>query len=214
MASASEIIRDNAVAALVSANTRAGDSVYTPRSWPTWHQQYPVIIVRTPTVVRASTGHQGPPSFNSVITLAVAGRLEADSEADADELARELGEQIETALLRNSQFMYDSDIQQFASSSFTLKVDASGKRWIGEAQIALGCEVFETFEPTVDAGGDVFPPRFMLDGMNVHADLVNVFDPSGTYSAPTAPPYTPTAAPRTSGPDGRDEGAVQIDLGS
>lgn len=57
------------------------------------------------------------------------------------------------------------------------------------------------------------PTGTPITSVGIHADLGAPFDPNGTYTPSTdAPPYTPAPAPRTSGPDGRDEGALDITL--
>lgn len=207
-----DIIRDNAVVALISSGTLAGENVFTPRTWPTSGANYPAIIVRTPATRRSSLGPNGAPSFKSVVMLTVVGRLDAGSEAEADELMRVLAEQIEMAILGNSQFTFESEIQQFVDTATDLKVSAEAKRYLAEVHCAFSCEVFEMFQPNIDAAGEQFPPRDQLQGIDIKADLRNVFDAVHTYATPTEPTYTPTAAPRTEGPDGRLEGAAQIDL--
>ncbi len=212
MARARDVIRDNAVRALVEAGTLAGDRVYTPRTWPTQPVDLPAIIVRTPTQRRQSTGRHGPPQFMGEVMLTVTARVTATTEADADEVVRVIAEQIETAILQNGEFIFDSDIQQFTSTALELRVSAEARSITAEAHCSFACEVYEIFEPTIDAEGDPFPPRHQLQGIDVKADLRNVFDPSGTYPAPTAPAYSPTPAPRSTGPDGRVEGGADIDL--
>lgn len=212
MASPRDIIRDNAVVALLSSGTLAQESVFTPRTWPTASAALPCIIVRTPVVRRGSVGPVGPPTFNSEVVLSVVGRIDATTEMEADELARVLCEQIETAILRNGQFIFESEIQHFPSVSTEFKVSAEAKRFIGEAHCSFSCSVFEVFEPNIDAAGDQFPPRDLIAGIDIKADLINVADPTGEYDTPTAPAYTPTTAPRTEGPDGRLEASMQINL--
>jgi hypothetical protein len=63
-----------------------------------------------------------------------------------------------------------------------------------------------------DADGWQQPPFAPLTTLDIHVDTVQPVDRFGTYPAPTAPPYTPAPAPRTEGPDGRDEGALTIPL--
>ncbi len=212
MARARDTIRDNAVRALLEANTLAGERVYTPRTWPTQPVDLPAIIVRTPTQRRQSTGRHGPPQFMGEVMLTVTARVTASSEADADELVRVLAEQIETAILQNGQFLFDSDIQSFPSTALELRVSAEARSITAEAHCSFACEVYEIFDPTLDAAGDPYPPRHDLKGVGIKADLRNVFDATGNYPAPTAPIYTTTTAPRTTGPDGRVEGAADIDL--
>lgn len=50
-----------------------------------------------------------------------------------------------------------------------------------------------------------------LDSIGLHVDTAQPFDPNGTYANPPFPASV-HPAPRTSGPDGRDEGALNINL--
>lgn len=210
--SARDEIRDNAVHALLNANTRAGTNVFTPRTWPGWTGVYPMLVVRTPRVRRASEGPHGPPTFDSRVDLTVHGRLEAATEADGDELGRILCEQIEDGILRNGWFIFKSGIEEFSVVDTDFASTAEGRKFITEIRCLFVCRVFETFQPTIDAEGDPFPPRHEISGIDIKVDARNMEDPTGTYPAPTEPPYTPTTAPRTEGPDGRIEGAAIIDL--
>jgi hypothetical protein len=47
--------------------------------------------------------------------------------------------------------------------------------------------------------------------VNLHADLISQFDPLGVYGALLFPDAV-QPAPRTAGPDGRDEGYVEINF--
>lgn len=82
----------------------------------------------------------------------------------------------------------------------------------------IECEMFETFDPTAmpptaSTWPVQAPATVPLDSIGIHLDLAAPFDPSGTYIPNAdAPAYTPTTAPRTIGPDGRDEAALDITL--
>lgn len=57
------------------------------------------------------------------------------------------------------------------------------------------------------------PPAIPLLDITIHADLENIYSPTGAFvPSPDAPHYTPTTSPRTTGPDGRDEGALNLPL--
>ena len=204
-----DTLRDAAVTAL-KGRTAAGQHVYSPRDWPTTHAAYPAIIVRTTDELAVSKGRFGVPEFDNTITLAIAARVEATTEAAADTAVRALAQQIKAAILRNGQFIYQQEVQQFATFATKIDVTAEGKRHIGDVLVSFGVEVFQVYDPTIDAEGVALAPALL--GIDIHADLAAPFDAAGTYSAPAHPPYTPPAAPRTSGPDGRDEAAMTIDL--
>jgi len=202
-------LRDAAVSAL-KGRTAAGQHVYSPRDWPTTHSTYPVVLVRTPEEFATSKGRFGVPEFDNTITLAIAGRVEATTEAAADTAARSLAKQIKAAILQNGQFLYSQEVQQVASFTSKIEVTAEGKLHIGDVMISFSVEVFQVYEPIYDADGAEMAPA--LTRIDIHADMAAPFDANGAYPAPTTPPYTPDAPPRTSGPDGRDEAALQIIL--
>lgn len=57
------------------------------------------------------------------------------------------------------------------------------------------------------------PDSVALTSIGIHVDAENVYSPTGTFTpSPDAPPHTPTTSPRTSGPDGRDEAALDFEL--
>lgn len=57
------------------------------------------------------------------------------------------------------------------------------------------------------------PGSVALTSIGIHADLGNVYSPTGTFTPnPDAPTYTPTSPPRTAGPDGRDEAVLDFEL--
>lgn len=60
---------------------------------------------------------------------------------------------------------------------------------------------------------EVFQPCGTTDlaGVNIYVDTVNLFDPNGTYTDLEGP-FAGNAAPRTSGPDGRPEISVELEL--
>ena len=67
--------------------------------------------------------------------------------------------------------------------------------------LAFGLEFFELYEPNAPID---------LQTITLNVDLQNIFDATGTYSNPPFPAAV-VPAPRTTGPDGRDEGYVEAD---
>lgn len=199
-------LRQNAVNALLAANTLAGPNVFSPRDWPTYAGNYPALLVQTTKERKESNGRTGLPTFTTTTTLAVTGRLEAATATDAEMQLETLAEQIQSTILTNYSLI--SSIQQFVSVDTRIEVTAEGKRHIGEVQVEFDLEYFEAFDPAA-----VQTVGVPLTSMGIHADLLNPYDPNGTYTpSADAPAYTPTPAPRTIGPDGRDEGALDINL--
>jgi len=205
-------IRAAAVDALKQAKTLANDRVFSPRDWPVTGAKTPLIVVRTRQEKRSPLGAalMGPPQFNSTIMLSVVGEIERNTEEDAEEAAEALGQQIEGAILRNGRFLYENQVQNVSMADVDIKVESPGEGHIGVVAITFGIEVYQVFEPNVDAAGN--PLGTPLTEVDAHVDATNVFDRTGTYPAPTDPACTPTPAPRTAGPDGRDEGFLKIPL--
>jgi len=149
-------LRLAAVLTLKAAHTSAGNSVYSPEDWPTQPGKYPILIVRTPREHKENSApRSGLPQFFSTITLSVVGRVEAVTEAAAYSALETLSEQIETALLTNSQFINDNGVQQFASVDTTMDVQIEGERHYGSTVVLFGIEVFQMYAPTIDAAGKV-----------------------------------------------------------
>jgi hypothetical protein len=83
-------------------------------------------------------------------------------------------------------------------------IDASGERIVGGLTMTLDIDLAEMDWEIV------FPS---LEGVDIHVDTASPFDAQGTYAG-TLFPDSVMSAPRTSGPDGRDEGYITIDLGT
>lgn len=201
-------IRTLAVAALVGT-TAAGSNVYSPLDRPTWKGNYPVIFLQTPSEEKASLGPNSAPQFTTTTTVRIVARVNApqaknDAGAAAAELALEnLQTQIEVALINNPALM--SQLQQFAWVRVQKEVTGEGEQHLGELVMEIGMEFYqgpEDFYPTTSVP---------LEEITVDFDAANVFDPTGTYPDPPFPDSV-EPAPRTSGPDGRAEGGLDLTL--
>lgn len=188
--------------------TAANNNVYGPSDWPTATDLMPVLLIQTPHERKDSLGRNAP-AFNTVTTARIVGRVTSAADAGdagARAVVGMLGifvRQVERAVINN----YDltKAIQQFLSVETVTKVSADGKQHIGEFTMDIAMEFFqgvEEFAP-VDANP--------LEEVALYGDLINVFDPSGTYPNPPFPDAV-TSAPRSSGPDGRAEAALDIQL--
>src|SRR5260363_273273 len=96
--------REQAVATLKAAHTTAGQNVFSPRDWPTWRGEYPLILVHTPRERKAS------------IT-----RVETHSAEAAYADLETLGAQIEAALL--TDFNLISQLQHIAFVDTRIEVN-------------------------------------------------------------------------------------------
>lgn len=197
------------VAQLLVGQTAAGSRVFTPRTFPTWKNDYPMILVRRAHEHKQGTGRNGASQFNTTGTLSIIIRCTApgavaDAAAEiAQDAAWDIKRQVEVALVNATPLMIQ--LQQIPTIDSEGRDFGDGAQPVAEVRIALALEWFE--DPRSFA-----PPEITdLEGADVSTDLVNVFDAVGTYVPDF--PYSVAAAPRTSGPDGRDEGPrLVIDL--
>jgi hypothetical protein len=186
-------IRIAALAALQGAipETR----IECPGDWTTPTDILPIILLRTPRDRKESIT-KTQPEFTTTVSLELEARIEANTAEAAQDAIELLGYNIEQALFTNVALI--SIIQQVASVDTETEITADSRRHLGGIKMTIGFEVFEAFEPT---------DFIALTGMDIHLDTGVPFDATGTYQSPAFPDAV-NPAPRTSGPDGRDEGAL------
>src|SRR5260363_49325 len=158
--------REQAVATLKAAHTTAGQNVFSPRDWPTWCGEYPLILVHTPRERKASIT-RGIPQFNTTLWLAVSARVETHSAEAAYADLETLGAQIEAALL--TDFNLISQLQHIAFVDTRIEVNAQSKGHLGEVQIDFGLEFYEVFDPVTQS--PVQPIATPLEGIDVQHAL-------------------------------------------
>ena len=162
-------IRTAAVDVLKNANTSAGQAVYSPKDWPTVPGTYPQILVRTPHERKQNiNGRMGAPEFDSTITLAVVGRVEATTELAAENALETLSAQIENAILTNGYFSHTQEIQQFTSVDTSMAVRAESESHYGETVVVFSLETRQYFAPTIDAAGN--PMTNNLNDVDIKID--------------------------------------------
>jgi hypothetical protein len=195
--------------AALKGKTGAGDSVFSPRDWPTRLEDLPMILVQSPTERKESLGRVGAPQFTVTATLRVEARVTAPAatgDAGAAAVLAALGtlqRQIEVAVINDYELMLQ--IQQFSFVEIRNEVTSDARQHIGELTMDFGLEFYQ--------GPEDFAPTAAnpLEEMAIYTDLVNVYDPSGTYANPPFPDAV-APAPRSAGPDGRTEGGLDITL--
>ena len=196
------MLRDIAIAALKKKPTLAGPRVYSPQDTPTWNGEYPMIFVRTPQERKESLS-RGPPQFNVVATLQVTARLEAVTAEKAEADLEVVAEQIERTLIND----YDltRKIQQFSFIDTRMDFSSEGQAHLGQLTVNIGLEFFQ--------GPEDFAPieEVPLRQINLTADMAAPFDAQGIYKNPPYPAAV-TSPPRSSGPDGRPETGLVINL--
>ena len=179
--------------------------IESPGDWSTPPAKLPAILVRVPRERKESVA-KTMPEFTTTATIEIEARAAETTAELAQDAIENLCYLIENAILTN--YAVIDMIQQVASIDSELEISSEGKFHFGGAKMYFAFEMFEAFDPVEIAGAGI-----PLLSIGLHADLANVFDSDGTYTpSADAPPYTPTPAPRTSGPDGRDEGALDISL--
>jgi hypothetical protein len=189
--------------------TAAGMNVFSPRTWATFKGQYPAIFVTTPSEDRESLGRHSAQQFTTTATIKIAARvtvpaLANDAGAAQAQVALEaLKVQIEQALINNPAIT--QLIQQIAYVRSEIDVSSEGDQPLAELVMQFGYEFYEGPEDFYPIAGDA------LDEITVDVDLTNRFDATGTYPNPPFPSEV-EPAPRTSGPDGRAEGGLDVQL--
>jgi hypothetical protein len=181
-----------------------GLEVETPGDWEVEPRSAPNAKLRTPDERKQSTD-RGQAKFTTTVSLEILLTVVSNSGEGAQDALDDLMLRVENALLGNVAMV--SLVQQFATISSSTVISAEGKQHVGRADMRVDCEVYEHFDPT-EIDPDSFPP---LQQVSLHVDTVRrsmraAPTPAATSRKPSPP------APRTSGPDGRDEGALQINL--
>lgn len=203
----SEVLRGLVVTALRNANTLAGDRVFAPRDWPVASKDMPALLVDDEREESRSRGNAGFPAFHTTAFIVVDGRVESVASGDPDaalaavkaDLAT-LRSQIKAAVMASYDIV--RQVEQIAAVRSQVAVSAESKKHVGELRMEFAFVYPEDFEPVITDE---------LQGMDVHVDTIDPFDATGTY--PDAPfPDAVPPAPRTSGPDGRDEGRLTFDF--
>lgn len=198
-------------------------SINSPGNWSLQHLKddcgLPAILVRTGTEGKASVYRAGLPQFNSSVSIEVMCAVSSTTAEKAQDEIEELWFQIENILLTDYSII--GSVQNVSSVDSKLEIDSSGNDHVAAISAAFVYEGFEVYDSQSfvnqpNEPQQQFPvqpePTVALDQAGIHFDLTNVVDPTGTY--PDAPfPNSVTSAPRTQGPDGRDEGFLDIPLG-
>lgn len=196
---------------LLAANTMAGRDVYEFADWPSTSENMPQILVYD-AEEEAHSEARGQPNFTTVSYLKVDGRVKAETAKGARELLDQMHMQILQAVVINYDIL--KVLQQIKSIHTQKKMNSETGMHVGQIIIAFGLEYFqaeEDFDTLSDAAfaGTSTSPPVDLKEVDINVDLINRFDANGNY--PGAPfPGSVTPAPRTEGPDGRNEAFVKI----
>lgn len=194
--------------------TVAQGRVYMPRDWPVTDEEVPILKIQMPTETKEALGNAGI-KFLTTARIKVFGEVSAKAEANdaaANKILMALGlfaRQIELAVIGDPA-LFGGDarglIQQLISVQTSMAVTTEGKLHRGGLEMEFA---FTFYQGEADFQQQ---PLTDLEVLHLFADLINVADPTGTYTPPPELDYTPVPAPRTHGPDGRIEGEAEIDL--
>jgi hypothetical protein len=198
----------------LTGQTLAGNAVYSPYDWPTSPSTYPLILVHARKERKVSLG-PNTPEFDVYTTVEIIARVQSPAgivdtgSVAALAAAETLKLQIEVALINNPLIWADPNggqrIEQFTTVDSEINTSSEGS--MPMAELAMSIEVKFYQGPEV-----FFPiPTNPLQTVNINVDTAEPFDPNGTYANPPFPSAV-NPAPRTSGPDGRNEGALTISL--
>lgn len=192
------------LAVLSAIQSLTGVTVVSPGDWETMPAALPEIKVRCGTDSKTSVAKQQP-DFTTQVTIEILARVLAATDTAAQDALEALGGKIEAAVFGSVPLI--ALCQRVSSVTTQTSINADGEQHIGAILVTAQFEVFEVFDPI-----ELDPSLAVaLQQVNVHVDTARPFDPAGTYALPPFPASV-TSAPRTIGPDGRDEGYAQINL--
>lgn len=203
--------------------TPAAGKVYLPYTWPTDPEDEPILKIGVPEEVKESLGKSGI-QFTTGCTLEVIAEVSATAKADnaeANDIWVALGmfqRDVELAVIGCPALFGGAAVgadgvwpagqpglvQQLKSVHTKYAINSDGKMSRGSFSMTFD---FDFYQGTEDFQ---VPATYDIDRFHIYADLINVADPSGTYTPPLD--YTPVPAPRTHGPDGRIEGEFEVVL--
>ncbi len=193
------------LAALPALQALTGVTVDCPPVLSTPPKKMPYVGLRCGTERKAGPVTQQLATFTTTVPLEIIARVSATTKEAAQDEIEALAYRIEQAVL--SLVTLTALVQKIAGVTTTTEISGEGSAFQAGIEMIVDCEVFEEFDPTV-INADNYP---RLEGVNVHVDAGRPFDATGDY--PDAPfPDAVPPAPRTSGPDGRDEGSLVIDF--
>lgn len=188
-----------AVLAVLQTTLTGVALIESPSATATQPKQMPYVGLRCGNERKVSFAKQLP-SFTTTTTLEIIARVAASNAQDAQDAIEALAYQIEQAVLCAPSVI--TLLQQVAGVTTVTDISGEGSQYQAGVEMSFDCELPEVFEAVIT---DAF------EGVNLHVDAVRPFDANGVYLDPPFPASV-TPAPRTAGPDGRDEGYITVDL--
>jgi len=172
-------------------------TIDSPGDWSTPPEDLPAILVRA-SDERKESINKGLPEFTTTVAIEIEARVSSTDAGTAQDRIEALCYQIELAILTNQGVL--GIVNQVSAVDAKSDISADGMTHFGAARMTFSFELPEMFEPVVDLS---------MTSIGIHFDAVDPFDATGNYNNTLFPG---TTAPRTAGPDGRDEGALDIQL--
>lgn len=188
-------------------------AILSPGVLPVPREKLPALLVDVPSDQKQPAG-KGMSNFTTAATITVQGQVSKPTPEEALDALEALAFAVENAVLMD--YWVTRTIQRFTSVLTESEVTPDAGAHLAVFRMTLVGEMFETFDPTqMPQLQTPWPPAAPvikpLTSMGIHLDTVSPFDANATYPAPPFPDSV-LPAPRTSGPDGRDEGALDIQL--
>lgn len=190
--------------------TVAEGNVFLPRDWPVEKTDQPILKIGSPAEDKESLGKNGIQFLTTchieLIAEVSSKALENNKAAGKVLIALALFQrEIELAVIGDPT-LFGGDqaglVEQLKSVQTKTATRSDGSLERGALSM--------TFEFTFYQGTEDFKVTDLpdIDRFHLYADLINVADPTGTYTPPLD--YIPTPPPRTEGPDGRVEGELEV----
>lgn len=196
-------LRDLIITEITTAETLAADRVYSPGDWPSSGENMPIVLVEDTHEEKISET-RAQPNFTVAAYFRVDARLKESTAQEAQANIDILRYQIEQAVIVNYDIL--KLVQQIKSVRTVKTINSDTGMHVAQVVFEFCLEFFqaqEDFDTTYNA--------IPLKEIDINIDLVNVADLTGTYPSPPFPDSV-NPAPRTEGPDGRNEGFTKINL--
>ncbi len=209
------------ISALQKANLWLDDEPVTIESPGNWKIQQspesvsmPCIFIRTSMENKSSIMQAGIPEFNTATSIDVMCAISSTTAEKAQEDIEQLWSQVENILLTDYSIV--GSTQNVQSVDSKIEINSEGNVHIAVVSAVFTYVGFEFFDsqstPPLDKTFPIKPsPTVHLDNVDLHLDLINIVDKTGDYPESKFPTST-IPAPRTHGPDGRDEARADINL--
>lgn len=190
------------LAAKTAIEALTGVAVVSPGDWETAPANIPEIKLRCGDDVKARIASSAP-NFTTTVTLEILATVQGATAEAAQDALEALGARLEDVVFGCLPLI--RLVQQIAGVTTKSDITSRGGPHIGRFQMWVALETFETFDPIA------IDPALVaeLNDLRIHVDTASPFDAAGTYASPPFPASV-AAAPRATGPDGRDEGYLQI----